>query len=217
MDELTPRRKQILSFIRSFINGRGYAPSVREIASGCGLSSLAIVLHHLNILEKEGYLRRHREVSRSIELTENGLRRMTQVPLLGVIAAGQPIPVPTSDSWSNAPLEVLDVADELVKGKEDVFALRVKGKSMVDAFIDDGDIVLMQAAPAVDNGEMVAVWLKDEQEVTLKRIYYEARHIRLQPANCAMEPVYVDPDNIEVQGRVIAVLRPYLEKGEACE
>ena len=99
MDDLTPRRKQILDFIRSFIGKRGYAPSVREIASGCGLNSLAIVVHHLNILEREGYINRHREVSRSIELTEGGLRRMTPVPLLGAIAAGQPIPVPDQDSW----------------------------------------------------------------------------------------------------------------------
>ncbi len=209
MDELTPRRKQMLDFIRSFISKRGYAPSVREIASGCGLSSLAIVLHHLNILKRDGYINRHREVSRSIELTESGLRRMTQVPLLGPIAAGQPIPVPTSDSWHIEAEEMVEVPADMLPGNIQAFALRVRGNSMIDAYVVDGDIVILEATPAAENGQMVAAWLPDDNTATLKKVYYEPNRIRLEPANESMAPIYVDPDNLMVQGRVVAVLRKY--------
>jgi len=126
--------------------------------------------------------------------------------LLGSIAAGEPIPVPNSEIWRSEAAEVLELTEELTQGKQ-VYALKVKGHSMIDALIDDGDIVLMEQANTADNGEMVAVWLKDKQEVTLKRLYQEQNRIRLQPANAFMEPSYMNPENLEVQGRVIGVIR----------
>jgi repressor LexA len=132
---------------------------------------------------------------------------MVTVPFLGVIAAGEPIPVPSSDTWVNASEETVDIPQYLARGKDQLYALQVKGTSMIDALIDDGDIVLMQHTNTAEDGEMVAVWLKDQEEATLKRIYREPRRIRLQPANCQMKPLYQDPENIEVQGKVIGVIR----------
>jgi repressor LexA len=125
-----------------------------------------------------------------------------------MIAAGEPVPVPTPDTWDVAAVsETMDVPRELTRDKEGVYALRVKGTSMVDALINDGDVVLMQYVSAVENGEMAAVWLKNEKEATLKKVYFEPGRIRLQPANSQMQPIYAEPDNVEIQGRVIAVLR----------
>jgi repressor LexA len=130
------------------------------------------------------------------------------VPVIGQIAAGEPIPVPDAGTWDvTAASETLRIPRELTRGKEGVYALRVKGMSMVDALINDGDIVLMQYGNVAENGEMAAVWLKAEKEATLKKVYVEPDYIRLQPANSQMQPIYVSPDNIEIQGRVIAVIR----------
>jgi repressor LexA len=115
--------------------------------------------------------------------------------------------VPTSDTWEAEPLDTVEVSSELVKGRGDVYALKVKGNSMVDALISDGDIVLMQQAATADEGEMVAAWLKAEGETTLKKLYRERDRIRLQPANTQMKPIYADPKNVEVQGKVIGVIR----------
>ncbi|MBA7688349.1 LexA repressor [subsurface metagenome] len=116
--------------------------------------------------------------------------------------------MPTPDAWDvTASSEALEVTGDLIQGKEGVYALRVKGSSMVDALINDGDIVLMQYVNVVENGEMAAVWLKAEKEATLKKVYSEPGHIRLQPANSQMLPIYTEPDNVEIQGRVIAVIR----------
>jgi repressor LexA len=114
--------------------------------------------------------------------------------------------VPGSDTWETEALETLELTDDVTQGN-DIFALRVKGQSMIDAFIDDGDIVLMEPANTVNNGDMVAAWIKDRQEVTLKKLYREDNKIRLQPANSQMEPIYADADNVEVQGKVIGVIR----------
>lgn len=132
---------------------------------------------------------------------------MTLVPLLGTIAAGSPIPVPDADTWQSPPLETVEVPKEMAGRDPGVYALRVKGTSMIDALIDDGDIVLLAPAKSANSGEMVAVWLKAEKEVTLKRLYKEKRRIRLQPANSNLAPLWVSPQNVEVQGKVVAVLR----------
>lgn len=197
-------RETILKFIQDFIDERGYSPTVRDIVKGCSLSSTAVVQHHLNVLEREGRIRRDPEVVRSIQLME---REIVEVPLLGTIAAGKPIPVPDSDSWISTPEEVLKLTPDVVGGKSNIYALRVKGTSMLDALISDGDIVIMESAQTAENGDMVAIWLKAEQEATVKRIYREKGRIRLQPANEQMEPIYVNPKNVEVQGKVVAVLR----------
>ena len=130
------------------------------------------------------------------------------MPVIGQIAAGEPIPVPAPDTWDVAAVsETMGVPGELTRGREGVYALRVKGMSMVDALINDGDIVLMQHVSAVENGEMAAVWLRAEKEATLKKVYVEPNRVRLQPANSQMQPLYAAPDNVEIQGRVIAVVR----------
>ena len=197
-------RDRVLSFTRSFIAEKGYSPSVSDIVEGCRLSSPNLAQYHLKVLEREGVLRREPGVFRSIQLVQNN---NFEVPLLGTIAAGSPIPVPESDNWIANAEEMIGLTRELVGDAENLFALRVKGRSMIDACIMDGDVVIMEATQTTHDGDMVAVWLKDEHEVTLKRIYRESGHIRLQPANRQMEPLYVDAANVEIQGRVVAVIR----------
>lgn len=207
MKSLSTRQQRILDFIRGFIADRGYPPSVRDVAGGCGISSTSVAVYHLGILQKEGYIRRDPEVSRGIGIVSRA-SNLFQVPVIGQIAAGQPIPVPSADTWSAAAgAEIIEVPGEMAKGREGVYALRVKGYSMIDALINDGDTVLMQSASSVENGQMAAVWLKAEKEATLKKVYAEPGRVRLQPANSQMEPIYVSPDNVEVQGRVIGVIR----------
>ncbi|MFC1915275.1 transcriptional repressor LexA [Chloroflexota bacterium] len=207
---LSSRQQNIIDFIHSFLVKRGFPPTVRDIQSGCGISSTSVVDYHLKVLRKEGYIRRHPEVSRGIELltrSRTSLPRI-QIPVVGQIAAGKPIPVPAPDTWDvTATADTLEIPTELVRGREEVYALKVKGFSMVDALINDGDIVLMQYTNRVENGETAAVWLKAEKEVTLKKVYVESNRIRLQPANRQMQPIYTEPDNVEIQGRVIAVIR----------
>jgi len=201
---LSETRQRIWKFIRDFFEDRGYAPTVRDILKGCNISSTAVVQHHLNILEREGHIHRDPEVFRSIQLLDR--KNTVRVPLLGCIAAGEPIPVPASETWKSEAVETLELTEELIQGKE-VYALRVKGLSMIDALIDDGDVVLMEPANAADDGDMVAVWLKDRQEVTLKRLFREQQMIRLQPSNSQMESLYVNPKNMDVQGKVVGVIR----------
>jgi len=207
MKTLSSKQKRILDFLHHFREEKDYPPTIRDILKGCSISSTSVVDYNLRILEREGHIRRDREVSRGIELMDRSRRRMVRVPLIGYIAAGKPIPVPTSDTWSTEPLDTVEVSGELIKGRGDVYALKVKGNSMVDALISDGDIVLMQQATAADDGEMVAAWLKAEEETTLKRLYRERDRIRLQPANTRMKPIYAAPKNVEVQGKVIGVIR----------
>jgi repressor LexA len=207
MKTLSTKQKQILAFLRRFREDKDYPPTIRDIVKACGISSTSVVDYNLKILEKEGYIRRDREVSRGIELMDRSQKRLVRVPILGYIAAGEPIPVPSSDTWEMEPMDSVEVSSELVKGKSDVYALKVKGNSMVDALISDGDIVLMQRAETADNGEMVAAWLKSEGETTLKKLYRERERVRLQPANSKMKPIYASPKNVEVQGKVVGVIR----------
>ena len=207
---LSSKQRNILDFIHRFLVDRGYPPTIRDIVTGCGISSTSVVDYNLDILETEGYIRRHREVSRGIELLDgsSALRYRVQVPIIGQIAAGEPIPVPTPETWDvTASSEKLELTVDLTRGRERVYALKVRGSSMIDALINDGDIVLMQYVNVVENGETAAIWLKNEKETTLKKFYAESGHIRLQPSNDQMAPIYADPDNVEIQGRVIAVIR----------
>ena len=207
MARISNTRLRILNFIRKFLDNRGYAPTVRDIARGCDISTPSVVQHHLNTLERQGYIHRDPEVFRSIQLVEKKREAVSRVPLLGAIAAGKPIPVPAPDTWTNIPEETLQLTGEVIRDRKDVYALRVKGISLIDALVDDGDIVLIQQTSTVEDGELAAVWLKTEQEVTLKKVYREAGRIRLQPANKEMEPMYFKPEEVEIQGRVIGVLR----------
>lgn len=202
-------REGILQCIRHYFDEKGYAPTIRDIMRGCNISSTSLVQYHLNVLEREGQIHRDPEVFRSIQLVEkeDDERGSFLVPLLGTIAAGEPIPVLDSGTWSNQAEEMLRVTTDVVENRSDIYALKVKGTSMLDALINDGDVVIMEATRTVEDGEMAAVWLRNEQEVTLKKLYREPERVRLQPANSKMKSIYARPDNIEVQGKVVAVLR----------
>ncbi|MCA9831502.1 MAG: transcriptional repressor LexA [Dehalococcoidia bacterium] len=210
MKELSGKQADILEFLRKFLEEKDYPPSIRDIQEGCGISSTSVVDYNLRKLEEKGHIRRDREISRGIELLgARGRRpRILEIPVLGSIAAGQPIPVPSSERWSNDSEETVAVTEDMVRGRENVFALRVKGTSMIEDLIDDGDIVFLEPARSASNGDRVAVWLKDRGEVTLKRFYHEGDRIRLQPANSTMEPIYTAPGNVEIQGRFISSFRP---------
>ncbi len=204
---LSRKQRQAVDFIGRFLAKKSYPPTIREIVAGCNLSSTSVASYNLNILEKLGYIRRQRDVSRGIELLSRS-PAPGRVPLIGMIAAGLPIPVPEAATWETAAdAETIEVGADITRGQTDIYALKVKGTSMIDALINDGDIVLMQPADAVDNGQMAAVWLKDEREVTLKKFYSEPGRVRLQPANSRMKPLYTKPENVAIQGRVVAVIR----------
>lgn len=210
MRGLSGRQQNIIGFIRRFMEDNGFPPTVRDIAGGCDISSTSVVDYNLRILEREGHIRRRREVSRGIEIVDRAAASgsLVSVPVIGYIAAGEPIPVPAADAWDViGPAETLPVPQHLTRGSKAVYALRVRGNSMVDALIGDGDIVLMQHVDTVENGETAAVWLRNEKVATLKKFYAEPGRVRLQPANEQMSPLYVDPDNVAIQGKVIAVIR----------
>jgi len=135
--------------------------------------------------------------------------RIVEVPVLGTIAAGQPIPVPTSERWAADVEDTVAVTEDMVRGKANVFALRVKGTSMIEDLIDDGDIVFLEPARSANDGDRVAVWLKDREEVTFKRYFHEGSRVRLQPANAQMDPIILHARDVKIQGRVIGVLRKY--------
>ena len=207
MKKFSTVRKRIIDFIEEFIEKHNYPPSVRDVARGCNIASSTVAQYHLKVLEQGGYIIRDRKVSRSISLPKRQSYFTTTVPLLGTISAGVPIPVPNDDTWIQIADENLSVPREITKGGDNVYALKVKGTSMIDAFIDDGDIILLQQTNTAENGDTVAVWLRDKQEVTLKKIYRRESNIRLQPANKSMEPMYCRPDNVEIQGKVVGVIR----------
>ncbi|NLE94100.1 MAG: repressor LexA, partial [Dehalococcoidia bacterium] len=144
-------RVRVLEFIKSFMAEKGYSPSVGDIVAGCSLSSPNLAQYHLNVLEREGLVRRTPGVFRSIQIVQKANRA---VPLLGVIAAGSPIPVPESGNWVDSAEEMLELSRELVGDGENLFALKVRGRSMIDACVMDGDIVVMEAAQAARDGDM---------------------------------------------------------------
>jgi repressor LexA len=207
--EISEKQRKILGFLQKYIAQNGYPPSIRDIQSACNISSTSVVDYNLNALEKEGYIRRTPEISRGIELSVRVTRqgRWATFPVLGYIVAGEPVPVPQADSWHQPPLGSISLPQELVKNKKGVYALKVRGTSMIDALIDDGDTVLVQQTKVARDGDMVVVWLKKEMESTLKKIYFQEQKVRLQPANILMKPIYTSPDNIEIQGKVVAVIR----------
>ena len=207
MKQLSSKQTNILEYLRNFREEKDYPPTIRDILKGCNISSTSVVDYNLRVLEREGFIRRDREISRGIELVNKERKKMIRIPLMGNIAAGKPIFVPSSDNWRSQAKGSIEVSSDLIKGKEDVYALKVKGNSMIDALISDGDVVLMQQAATVEDGDMVAAWLKSEEETTLKKLYRERGRIRLQPANTQMKPIYADSKNVEVQGRVLGVIR----------
>jgi repressor LexA len=214
------RRRKILEFIAQTVDERGYPPSVREIADAVGLASTSAVHHHLTALERDGYLERSERSSRALRLTEQGAteiaaepRRTTPgrvtpfrmpverdvltLPVLGEIAAGQPI-----EAYDDG-AESLDVPRSM-QARDNSYVLRVRGKSMIDALIDDGDYVVVQPQATARDGDIVVALLEDNG-VTLKRFFREDDRIRLQPANAEMEPIYAS--EVQIQGKVVGVIR----------
>jgi len=211
-DELSTKQQGILRFLETFISEHDYPPSIRDIQSGCDISSTSVVDYNLKRLEEKGFIRRDREVSRAIELlggSNRSRRRTVPVPLLGKIAAGIPIPTPPDAATYETAPDTIELTEDQTRGISNVFALQVEGNSMVDALINDGDIVILEPTHSCDDGEMVAVWLKDENETTLKKFFHEGERVRLQPMNATMDPIYTSADNIEVQGRVVTAIRPF--------
>ena len=213
---LTKRQKEVMEFITKFVRDNGYSPSYEEMATGLQLASVATVHKHVSLLEAKQYLNRAYNQSRSLQVTNRYLQEqrrmepltissrasaggMTEVPLLGRIAAGMPI----ESVATEASLRFSDFT-----GNEGTFALEVRGDSMIEDHICSGDYVLVEKTNSVRNGEIV-VALVEGSETTLKRYYDEGPQVRLQPANAEMAPIYIDKARLEIQGKVLAVLRKY--------
>jgi len=210
---LSGRQKKILSFLETFTRENEYPPTIREIGAAVGISSTSVVSYNLEALQKKGHIARDKTVSRGLRLVDRSGSRaprarddIVSIPLLGRIAAGEPIPIPDSDLPPFG-YETIELTRGIIGREESIYALQVQGNSMVDALIHDGDIVVMKHQEEAENGELVAVWLKDEKETTLKRFYLEGGQVRLQPANPTVEPIYVHPANVQIQGKVVLVIR----------
>ncbi|MFN2305132.1 MAG: transcriptional repressor LexA [Anaerolineales bacterium] len=218
---LGERHKKILKFLEKFQGENGFPPSIREIGENTNISSTSVVNYYLNQLEEMHYIERESNVSRGIRLMrtfEGNLVKAAQkiadmftVPVVGRIVAGEPVPIPQSDFNYYDRETSIDLARSLLPPREkteDLFALEVQGDSMIDAMVNDGDIVIMRPVTQAQNGEMVAVWLSDQEETTLKYFYLEDGRVRLQPANPAMKPIIIDdPAQVRVQGKVVLVIR----------
>jgi repressor LexA len=212
--QLTDRQTRMLDFIQQFSEENGYPPSIRQIGKDVGISSTSVVNYNLNRLVEEGYLSRDQNVSRGLRLTEKFLKaaeplaNVIRIPKVGRIFAGEPVPLPSTDSPIFGTDEAIEITRDLLSSTDNLFALEVKGESMIDAMVGDGDIVVMKRELDWRNGDMVAVWLRDKEETTLKYIYREGARVRLQPANPTMDPIIIEnPENLEVQGKVMLVVR----------
>lgn len=212
---LSERQQQIYNFIQRFAGEKGRPPTIREIGSAVGISSTSVVNYNLNILEKQGLLAREKEVSRGLRLTgQNGKAsvdmRFIQIPLLGRIVAGKPIEIPEAGSSAfEADHESVTLTRDLLNESDSskLFALHVKGDSMIDASIHDGDIVVMKHQETARDGDLVAAWIKDKQQTTLKRFYRRRGKIELVPANPSYKTIEVAPSNVSIQGKVVLVIR----------
>lgn len=205
--DLSQRQEKILDVIREFLDEHRFPPTIREIGERVGISSTSVVKYNLDALQRRGLIERDPDISRGIRLAGELVDRLAdviQVPLLGRIAAGVPIPVPEADFGYDTTIEL---TRDIVKDAKGIYALEVQGDSMIDALINDGDIVLMRHQERVENGELAAVWLQDQEETTLKRFYLEGNQVRLQPANPTMRPMYYPASNVQVMGRVVCVIR----------
>ena len=226
--QLKERHKQVLDVIQEYRAKHGYAPSYREICARTDITSTSMVNYYLEQLEEMGYIERSENISRSLKIKGTAQEKVDQVlgnvkqvvqdisnsltiPVVGRIVASEPVPIPESDFSLFDSESTIDIPESLIPfnvQKEKLFALEVDGDSMVDAMVNDGDLIIMKPAREAQNGEMVAVRLKDQNETTLKHFYHEGNRVRLQPANPTMDPIYVDSSaEIEVQGKVVLVIR----------
>lgn len=219
--KLSSRQEKMLEFIREFLEDSGYPPTIREIGKAVDISSTSVVNYNLNVLQEKGFLERGKEVARGLRLVDaarivaRGRSFAFEIPILGTIAAGEPMLIP-DDSFSTFSLhehdDTVSLARDMMPQGDGIYALRVQGDSMIDALVHDGDIIVLRHQADAENGEMVAAWIKDRQETTLKRFYREKDEegkgrIRLQPANSTMLPIYVNPENLEIRGKVMVVIR----------
>ena len=211
---LGERHQRILDFLQEYQRTNKYPPSIREIGVKTGISSTSVVNYYLDQLEKRGLIERDRKISRGVRLAGiNGSPDMLRVPILGPIAAGLPLPElsPNVSHMTDSEANAVDIARSLLPSKEkgnDLYALEVKGESMIDAMINDGDIVVLKPATDARNGEMVAVWLPRDNEATLKYFFKEKDRYRLQPANPTMKPIFVKKSEpLEIKGKVVMVIR----------
>lgn len=212
---LSERQRNILKFMKRYMDRTGYPPTIREIGEATDINSTSVVNYNLNKLVDAGYLQRSDKVSRGLRLVADipGMRKkkvtptgdVMQVPLMGTIVASEPVPVP-EDAYEE---DLIDVPPSLLHNFDpsEVFALRVRGDSMMDAMIQENDVVILSRQETASDGEMVAVWLTDRSETTLKYFYNEGERVRLQPAHPTMEPIYVDPQICQIRGRVLSVIR----------
>ncbi len=211
---LGERHQRILDFLQAYQHENKYPPSIREIGEKTGISSTSVVNYYLDQLEKRGLIERDRKISRGVRLAGmNGSADTLRIPILGPIAAGLPLPEldPTVSYMSDSEANAVDIARSLLPSKEKgdgLYALEVKGESMIDAMINDGDIVVLKPATDARNGEMVAVWLPRDNEATLKYFFKEKDRYRLQPANPTMKPIFVKKSEpLEIKGKVVMVIR----------
>ncbi len=227
---LSERHRKIMEFLTKFQESNGYSPSIRQIGDSIEVKSTSLVDYYLNQLHEMGYIDREDRISRSIRVLKpiynspsittvvsetiqkagEVLAGMVRIPVAGRIVASAPLPMPTSDLSYMDPETSVDIARSLLPTRDvsDLFALEVDGDSMVDAMVNDGDIVVMKKAQSANNGDMVAVWLDDKDETTLKYFYKENNRVRLQPANPNMEPIYINnPKSLRIMGKVVMVIR----------
>ena len=212
--KLPPRRQRILDFVREFSSDNGMSPTIRDIQRACQISSTSVVDYNLHRLRQDGYLNRRPDVARGIELLDNSGQPVSNAPrvqIVGGIAAGLPLPVfSTEDAASSIEFDTIEVSPDLQRRYGRLYGLTVSGTSMVDALIDDGDVVIVKPAQEAANGEMVVAWLKTEEEATLKKFYLEGGgRVRLQPANSQMASLHCPADNVEIRGKVVAVIRKF--------
>ncbi len=200
---LTKRQKEILDYVRSYLGEHGYAPTLQEIGVQFELSSPATVYKHVEQLVQKGYLRKAAHQGRGLQLVDPEPIRTIEVPLLGQVAAGRPIEAIAEPEMINLPPDFV--------GRKPTYVLRVRGNSMIDEQISDGDYFIVEDRTTADYGETVIEMLGDE-EVTLKKYYREGKNIRLQPANPAMEALIIDESKVRVQGVVIGVMRRYRDR-----
>jgi repressor LexA len=236
---LTERHRRVLQVLEKYQSQFGYPPSIREICNQTGITSTSLVNYYLDQLQEMGYIERDNHISRGIRLRQlpdevggvvssairataqrarEAVNELLNIPIMGRIQAGQPLPIPDSDFARFDPEHAVAVASSMFSKRdkpEELYALEVRGDSMIDAMVNDGDIVIMRPIKEMpQNGEMVAIWLKDEHETTLKYFYLENGRIRLQPANPNYEPIIIhNLANVEVQGKVVMVIRQF--KGQA--
>jgi repressor LexA len=211
---LGERHQKIMDFLQEYQRDNHYPPSIREIGEKTGISSTSVVNYYLDQLEKRGMIQRDRKISRGVRLSgPNGNGDTFRIPILGPIAAGQPLPEldPNVTYMSDSEADAVEIARSLLPAKEkteNLFALKVQGESMIDAMINDGDIIVMRPANTAANGEMVAVWLPNNNEATLKYFFKEKDRYRLQPANPTMKAIYIKKSEpLEIKGKVVMVIR----------